>query len=236
MAPQHWTLVGRLADAGVRVEVPDHGLAPRSTYREAYVLLPAEHDRLVSDDVVLARGGRRGGRGLRASTPFRRQHENCAKGETVPFRTTSPIDCGCSVPEPSRRSPCPSRPCERRAAAPGCRTPSPTGCCASASSWAARSTTRSPTSSARARCCWPPTTRAATSPSTSTHRAARWPPGSPGGGPRVRAGRPRRRLRGGPARPGPPTRAARVSRRCRPAPSERWPSERWPSERWPSER
>lgn len=39
IAPQHWTLVGRLADAGVRVEVPLYGLAPQHTYREAYPLV-----------------------------------------------------------------------------------------------------------------------------------------------------------------------------------------------------
>jgi acetyl esterase/lipase len=36
ISPQHWMLVGRLADAGVRVEVPLYGLAPQHSYREAY--------------------------------------------------------------------------------------------------------------------------------------------------------------------------------------------------------
>jgi epsilon-lactone hydrolase len=36
IAPQHWALIGRLADAGVTVEVPLYGLAPQHTYREAY--------------------------------------------------------------------------------------------------------------------------------------------------------------------------------------------------------
>ncbi len=36
IARQHWTLIGRLADAGVRVEVPLYGLAPQHTYRDAY--------------------------------------------------------------------------------------------------------------------------------------------------------------------------------------------------------
>ncbi len=36
IAPQHWALVGRMADAGVRVEVPLYGLAPQHSYREAY--------------------------------------------------------------------------------------------------------------------------------------------------------------------------------------------------------
>ncbi|WP_245160255.1 alpha/beta hydrolase, partial [Blastococcus sp. CT_GayMR20] len=35
IAPQHWALIGRLADAGVRVEVPLYGLAPQHTYRDA---------------------------------------------------------------------------------------------------------------------------------------------------------------------------------------------------------
>ena len=35
IAPQHWALVSRLADAGVRVEVPIYGLAPQHTHREA---------------------------------------------------------------------------------------------------------------------------------------------------------------------------------------------------------
>jgi acetyl esterase/lipase len=39
IAPQHWALVGRLADAGVRVEVPLYGLAPPYTHRDAYPFL-----------------------------------------------------------------------------------------------------------------------------------------------------------------------------------------------------
>jgi epsilon-lactone hydrolase len=39
IAPQHWTLIGRLADAGVRVEVPQYGLAPRYSHREAFPFL-----------------------------------------------------------------------------------------------------------------------------------------------------------------------------------------------------
>ena len=36
IARQHWTLIGRLADAGVRVEVPLYGPAPPHTHRDAY--------------------------------------------------------------------------------------------------------------------------------------------------------------------------------------------------------
>jgi acetyl esterase/lipase len=36
IAKQHWALISKLADAGVRVEVPLYGLAPQHTYREAY--------------------------------------------------------------------------------------------------------------------------------------------------------------------------------------------------------
>lgn len=35
MAPQHWALVSRLVDAGLRVDVPDYGLAPRHTAADA---------------------------------------------------------------------------------------------------------------------------------------------------------------------------------------------------------
>lgn len=41
IAPQHWALIGRLADAGVRVEVPLYGLAPQHTHREAYPFVHA---------------------------------------------------------------------------------------------------------------------------------------------------------------------------------------------------
>jgi epsilon-lactone hydrolase len=43
----HWRLVGLLADAGVRVELPLYGLAPRSTYRDALVLLRQVHGELL---------------------------------------------------------------------------------------------------------------------------------------------------------------------------------------------
>jgi acetyl esterase/lipase len=39
IAPQHWALISRLADAGVRVEVASYGLAPQHTYRDAYPFL-----------------------------------------------------------------------------------------------------------------------------------------------------------------------------------------------------
>ncbi len=41
IAPQHWALIARLADAGVRVEVPMYGLAPQHTYRDAYPFVTA---------------------------------------------------------------------------------------------------------------------------------------------------------------------------------------------------
>jgi len=46
---QHWGLISRLADAGVRVEVPLYGLAPQHTYREAYQLLEAVYRDLLAD-------------------------------------------------------------------------------------------------------------------------------------------------------------------------------------------
>jgi monoterpene epsilon-lactone hydrolase len=49
IARQHWTLISRLADAGVRVEVPIYGLAPQHTYREAYRFLTAVYTQLLAD-------------------------------------------------------------------------------------------------------------------------------------------------------------------------------------------
>ncbi len=49
IAPQHWALVSRLADAGVRVEVPHYGLAPQHTYREAYPFVTAVYRELLRE-------------------------------------------------------------------------------------------------------------------------------------------------------------------------------------------
>ncbi|SFF17501.1 alpha/beta hydrolase fold domain-containing protein [Blastococcus tunisiensis] len=49
ISPQHWTLVSRLADAGVRVEVPSYGLAPEHTYRDAYPFLTEVYRQLLAD-------------------------------------------------------------------------------------------------------------------------------------------------------------------------------------------
>lgn len=51
ISPQHWALISRLADAGVRVEVPSYGLAPQHTYREAYPFVTAVYrDLLIEVD------------------------------------------------------------------------------------------------------------------------------------------------------------------------------------------
>ncbi|CCG03085.1 alpha/beta hydrolase fold domain-containing protein [Blastococcus saxobsidens] len=49
ISPQHWALISRMADAGVRVEVPSYGLAPQHTYRDAYPFLTEVYRRLVAD-------------------------------------------------------------------------------------------------------------------------------------------------------------------------------------------
>ncbi|SOE02805.1 Acetyl esterase/lipase [Blastococcus haudaquaticus] len=49
ISPQHWSLVSKLADAGVRVEVPSYGLAPRYTYRDAYPFVTAVYRDLVAE-------------------------------------------------------------------------------------------------------------------------------------------------------------------------------------------
>jgi monoterpene epsilon-lactone hydrolase len=68
IAPQHWALVSRLADAGVRVEVPHYGLAPRHTYRAAYPFVETVYRALLDDvdagDVTLAGDSAGGGLAL----------------------------------------------------------------------------------------------------------------------------------------------------------------------------
>jgi epsilon-lactone hydrolase len=68
LAPQHWTLIGRLADAGVRVEVPQYGLAPQHTYRDAYPFVHEVYARLAAEappeGIVLAGDSAGGGLAL----------------------------------------------------------------------------------------------------------------------------------------------------------------------------
>jgi monoterpene epsilon-lactone hydrolase len=49
IAPQHWALISRLADASVRVEVPIYGLAPQHTHREAYPFVTAVYRELLTE-------------------------------------------------------------------------------------------------------------------------------------------------------------------------------------------
>jgi acetyl esterase/lipase len=46
---QHWQLISRLADAGVRVEVAHYGLPPRCTYRDAYPFVTSVYRDLLDD-------------------------------------------------------------------------------------------------------------------------------------------------------------------------------------------
>lgn len=49
IAKQHWALISKLADAGVRVDVPLYGLAPQHTYREAYSFLTEVYRDLLAE-------------------------------------------------------------------------------------------------------------------------------------------------------------------------------------------
>ncbi len=68
ISPQHWTLIGRLADAGVRVEVPLYGLAPPHTHRDAHPFLREVWQELADEHppggVVLAGDSAGGGLAL----------------------------------------------------------------------------------------------------------------------------------------------------------------------------
>lgn len=46
---QHWSFIGRLAEAGARVEVPIYGLAPQHTYRDACPLVTDVYRDLLGD-------------------------------------------------------------------------------------------------------------------------------------------------------------------------------------------
>jgi acetyl esterase/lipase len=66
IAPQHWSLIGRIADAGVRVEVPLYGLAPQHSYRDAYPFVRDVWRQLCDDepDGALVLAGDSAGGGL----------------------------------------------------------------------------------------------------------------------------------------------------------------------------
>jgi len=49
IAPQHWALIEKLADAGVRVDVPIYGLAPQHTHRDAFPLVTEVYRRLLDE-------------------------------------------------------------------------------------------------------------------------------------------------------------------------------------------
>lgn len=49
IATQHWALISRMADAGVRVDVPLYGLAPRHTYRDAYPFVTTVYQELLAE-------------------------------------------------------------------------------------------------------------------------------------------------------------------------------------------
>jgi monoterpene epsilon-lactone hydrolase len=64
IATQHWALISRMVDAGLRVEVPIYGLAPQHTYRDAYPFLTAVYRQLLDDvdaSVVTVAGDSAGG-------------------------------------------------------------------------------------------------------------------------------------------------------------------------------
>lgn len=49
ISAQHWALIGQLADAGMRVEVPIYGLAPRYDHRDARRFLTAVYRQVLAE-------------------------------------------------------------------------------------------------------------------------------------------------------------------------------------------
>ncbi len=84
IARQHWALIGHLADAGVRVEVPLYGLAPQHSHRAAYPFLDPVW-RELADEVAggaLVLAGDSAGGGLAVGLA----QELVARGERNPDR------------------------------------------------------------------------------------------------------------------------------------------------------
>lgn len=50
IGPGHWTLIGQLADAGIQVEVPIYGLAPRYDHHDADEFLTAVYQRVIAEN------------------------------------------------------------------------------------------------------------------------------------------------------------------------------------------
>lgn len=49
IAPQHWSLISKMVDAGMRVDVPIYGLAPQHSYRDAYAFVSDVYRALSSE-------------------------------------------------------------------------------------------------------------------------------------------------------------------------------------------
>ncbi|GAA6140638.1 alpha/beta hydrolase [Hydrogenophaga sp. 5NK40-0174] len=68
IAPQHWALIGRMADAGLTVEVPIYGLMPTCTWADAYRFVPAVYQEMLrrhgEGNVILAGDSAGGGLAL----------------------------------------------------------------------------------------------------------------------------------------------------------------------------
>lgn len=66
ITPEHWSFIGRLAEAGIEVVVPIYGLAPRYTHRDAFPTLTEVYRRLVGrvDPALVTIAGDSAGGGL----------------------------------------------------------------------------------------------------------------------------------------------------------------------------
>jgi epsilon-lactone hydrolase len=112
IAPQHWRLIGRLAEAGVRVDVPLYGLAPQHTHRDAYPFVREVWSELAAEAGELVLAGDSAGGGLALGLA----QQLVAEGSRVPDRLVliSPwLDLTLSSPrlaEYERRDPWLARP------------------------------------------------------------------------------------------------------------------------------
>lgn len=98
MAPQHWQLVSRMTDAGLRVEVPLYGLAPQHHFAEAYAMLTTLYAELLErpgTQVLLAGDSAGGGLALGFAQTLAAQGLRSPHGLTL----LSPwLDISCTNP------------------------------------------------------------------------------------------------------------------------------------------
>ncbi|QWT23880.1 alpha/beta hydrolase [Subtercola sp. PAMC28395] len=104
MAPQHWALVSRMVDAGLRVDVADYGLAPRYTHRDAYPFLTtvygALHAEAGSQNITIVGDSAGGALALGLAQTFVAAPRSAPLSSPIPSPTPTPTPTPPPPPPP----------------------------------------------------------------------------------------------------------------------------------------